>query len=225
MESDKARILEKIKKCLALGKSSNANEAAAALRQAQKLMAKHGITEEELEILGYGQEDVDMPVQANKTLPLYISYFLDLIMHAFGVRAIVGRTVRQSDASYTISYLGARGRVMMAAYAHTVCWRSMTTSWTAFLAENPWLRGQRGSRTGFYLGWIEEVKSKVEEIGFTDEDQRRTDIMLEKAGRKLVKTKTVGMRVGISAERAGTEAGKSFSIHRPMNAERKRIGN
>ena len=35
---DKQKIIDKIKKCMALGNSSNANEAAAALRQAQKMM-------------------------------------------------------------------------------------------------------------------------------------------------------------------------------------------
>lgn len=39
------QILEKIRKCMALSKSSNEHEAAAALRQAYKLMAQHGITE------------------------------------------------------------------------------------------------------------------------------------------------------------------------------------
>ena len=37
------QLLEKIKKCLALSKSSNEYEAAAALQMAQKLMAQHGI--------------------------------------------------------------------------------------------------------------------------------------------------------------------------------------
>lgn len=45
---DKSKALDKIKKCLALSKSSNPHEAAAALRQAQKLMHAHDITEREL---------------------------------------------------------------------------------------------------------------------------------------------------------------------------------
>lgn len=39
-EIDKARELEKIKKCLALSQSSNAHEAESELRQARKLMDK-----------------------------------------------------------------------------------------------------------------------------------------------------------------------------------------
>ena len=39
------RIIDKVKKCIALSKSDNPHEAAAALRQAQALMRKHGIDE------------------------------------------------------------------------------------------------------------------------------------------------------------------------------------
>lgn len=39
------KIIDKIKKCMALAKSSNEHEAAAALRQAQKLMQAHGISD------------------------------------------------------------------------------------------------------------------------------------------------------------------------------------
>ena len=38
------KILDKIKKCLVLASSANEHEAAAALRQAQKLMEAHGIS-------------------------------------------------------------------------------------------------------------------------------------------------------------------------------------
>lgn len=43
--SNNAKILDKIKKCLALSTSSNEHEAAAALRQARKLMEAHDITD------------------------------------------------------------------------------------------------------------------------------------------------------------------------------------
>lgn len=43
--NDRSKILDKIKKCLALSASSNEHEAEAALRQARKLMEAHGITD------------------------------------------------------------------------------------------------------------------------------------------------------------------------------------
>lgn len=42
------KILDKIKKCLALATSANEHEAAAALRQAQKLMQAHGLTDQDV---------------------------------------------------------------------------------------------------------------------------------------------------------------------------------
>lgn len=44
MKTEQDKILGKIKKCLRLAASSNANEAATAMRQAQSLMAQHSIT-------------------------------------------------------------------------------------------------------------------------------------------------------------------------------------
>lgn len=42
---DKAKVLEKIKKCLALSKSANEHEAAQALKQMQALMREYGISD------------------------------------------------------------------------------------------------------------------------------------------------------------------------------------
>ena len=44
------KVLEKIKKCLRLAKSSNPHEAAAAMRQAQKLMEKYNLTERDVDL-------------------------------------------------------------------------------------------------------------------------------------------------------------------------------
>ena len=42
------KIIDKIKKCLALASSANEHEAAVALRQAQKLMEQHGVTDQDM---------------------------------------------------------------------------------------------------------------------------------------------------------------------------------
>lgn len=47
--SDNAKIMDKIKKCLALSTSANEHEAASALRQARKLMEAYGITGEDVQ--------------------------------------------------------------------------------------------------------------------------------------------------------------------------------
>lgn len=47
--SERDKIIDKVKKCMALAQSSSEHEAAAALRQAQKLMQAHGITDLDIE--------------------------------------------------------------------------------------------------------------------------------------------------------------------------------
>lgn len=49
-KAHRAKILSRIRKCLALAQSSEPHEAAAALRQAQKLMAQHGIDAVDIEL-------------------------------------------------------------------------------------------------------------------------------------------------------------------------------
>lgn len=55
---NKAAIIEKIKKCLALARSANEHEAAAAMRQAQKLMQAHGVTDLDVELADVTQINV-----------------------------------------------------------------------------------------------------------------------------------------------------------------------
>ena len=47
--NDRKKILDKIRKAMALSKSANEHEAAAALRQAHKLMELHGITNADID--------------------------------------------------------------------------------------------------------------------------------------------------------------------------------
>ena len=53
-ESKLERVIRKIKRCLALSKSSNENEAATAMRQAQALMREYRLTEMEVHLSDVG---------------------------------------------------------------------------------------------------------------------------------------------------------------------------
>lgn len=100
---DRARILAKIQKCFALSKSSNAGEAANALRQAQKMIEMHDVGDAELGAVGYGDEKVSVPIQANVAVPASLGALITLIKRAFGVNAVVEREMRVSDYSFGIS--------------------------------------------------------------------------------------------------------------------------
>ena len=66
---DKDDILRKIEKCLALAKSSEPAEAAAALRQAQALMREHGVSQLEAQAIGARECSVKAAARRAGTKP------------------------------------------------------------------------------------------------------------------------------------------------------------
>ncbi len=222
---EQKKIFEKIQKCLNLGTSTNSHEAAAALRQAQKLMSMHGISEADLSLAGYSDKTVECPIQANiKKIPLHLNRFLNLIESAFGVKAIIGANIRISDASYRIRYFGPTHRVEMAAYAHTVMFRAMNSAWAKFLAAHPNVRGHRGARMSFMLGWISAIDEKVTAIGFPENEVAATDLAIKNFyGKELDVSKSSGTKWFGAIGRAGADAAASFEINRPMGQNFKQL--
>ena len=56
---DKEKILDKIKKCLALGQSENEHEAAQALKQAQALMEKYEVNAVDIALSEVSEQKAD----------------------------------------------------------------------------------------------------------------------------------------------------------------------
>lgn len=221
---DKAKIIDKIKKCMALGQSPNANEAATALRQAQKMMAAHGLTEEDIEGSAYSNEAVECPIQTGKKVPIHLTEFIGLIKRAFQVQPVIEKNVRVSDESYRIRYFGPTERVVMAAYAHVVIFRAMEAAWRAQLEAKPSWKGVRGARLSFMVGWLREIKSKVEEIGWPEGEKERTEIIKnEFYSRELTLTKPRAFSQYGTLAADGRAAASDFNIHRPMNQSSQKV--
>lgn len=215
---DKNKVIDKIKKCMALGNSSNANEAAAALRQAQKMMNMHGLTEDDIEGSNYKNETVECPIQINKKVPIHLNKFVGIIMKAFQVKAVVESNIRISDASYRIRYFGPNHRVTMAAYAHVVIFRAMESAWREQLKNEPRWKGIRGARLSFMVGWLEEISSKVDRIGWPEgEEEQTTAIQNKFYGQEIepVGTRSYSLYGGVHGK--GRAAAADFNINRPMD--------
>ena len=226
MAIDKNKIVEKIKKCLALGKSSNVNEAAAALRQAQKLMAAWNVTDSDLAGAGYGFEAVDLPVQVNKkAVPIQILILNDLIRKAFGVRPVISYSQRQSDLSYQIKIFGPDHRTPMAAYACTVVYRACNGAWMTYLRENSHVRGQRGARATFMVEWLAAVRDTVMECGFSDEEEIGTEVAIQSVygSKGLKKCGPSNIAFNHETADAGRDAASAFQLNRPMDTNRDKL--
>jgi len=217
---DRAKVMDKIQKCMNLSKSSNEHEAAAALRQAQKLMAAFDITERELGAMGYTSETVNTTIQAGAKIPIVLNAITCLVMHAFGVKAVYGRTVRVSCANFDVTYFGPEHRVALATHVHVVVQRAVDAAWKRYQNDNPGIVGVVGGRAGFVAGWISTVRETVERFALTPEEKAGTELaQLNEYGRSLSNSKPNKMRVCGSAMDGGAEAGASFRLHTPMTGK------
>ena len=116
--SDRDRILEKIKKCLALANSQNEHEAAAALRQARALMDAHDVSDAEMLAIGVGEERA--PSGGTETPAHWESTLAARIAHMFGCRLLHCR-VGWDAAEW--AFIGVSPQPEVARYAFEVLFR------------------------------------------------------------------------------------------------------
>lgn len=235
----KDKALEKIRKCLALSKSANEHEAAAALRQAQKMMSMHGFTDDDVGLIEFLSAqvitDYEFPQGKLKIrdgipyidapTPRIIQSVVSVITHAMGVTACSEPQEKGNTTFIAIRYFGVRNRVIMAEHAHQVVYRAVGRAWQAYLEQNPQFKGRSGARAGFYFGWCSAVANKVEELVVSQHDRDKTKEKVAKHyGKKIDNAETSKRKVYSETLAAGVEASDEFEIRRPIDQSKMRIG-
>lgn len=157
------KILRKIKRCLALARSSNANEAATALRQAQALMEKHGVTREDV-----AASDVDSYVagaaSAGKMPPAHTAMLANMVAIAFGVELIYQRRYSGEKLEGVFEFYGIDSTPEIAGYAFEVLARQLKKDRNAYVTSlNKRLKRATKIRRGdlYAQGWVQAVRHKV----------------------------------------------------------------
>ncbi len=117
--TDQDKILDKIKKCMALSSSSNEHEAAIALRQAQKLMELHGISD--IHVKAAQAEEKLAKAGARHRPAGWENTLAQNIATAFGCQLLFHRNW---DAGHW-SYIGCGPAPEIAQYAFTVLLRQI----------------------------------------------------------------------------------------------------
>ena len=191
--------------------SSNAHEAAAGIRQAQKLMALHEVTERELGLLSYCCKVVSTNVRPGKVLPHGLTRLSLLICHAFGVRCLA-----MKEAYVSIHYYGPESRLELAAHAHHVVQKAMWKAWEEELACQPEFKGVYGAKAGFCTGWLHSVRNNVPLFaGDAEELARAEQLMLDK-NTTIDEPKQNNQKVCSETLKAGQEAGLNFQFCLPL---------
>ncbi len=124
-------ILERIKKLMALSQSSNPNEAAVALSRAQKLMAEHQISSQDLSVSDFDESSVDtLKGLADMKIMGILS---SMVARAFGLEVFIsGDGSRITSATF----IGPKDRLQSGCYVYTIISRQATIVKKQFMAEN-----------------------------------------------------------------------------------------
>lgn len=219
------QALSKIKKCLALAKSSNPHEAANAMRQAQKLMAAHHVTELDASISDVSESAT--PAQHCVVTPWEnaLSHF---IAKAFGcshhtrlkhVRTAGNNVTRKRE--YVFVGMGATPQV--ASYAYNVLARQCARDRMAHIrsqSKNCKAITKTARGDEYALGWVYGVRGLVDTFAGNENDQDLIKKYVASRYPDMGTTKTIdrtkGRNIGISNRYLGMKAGENAQLNRAM---------
>lgn len=167
--SERDKIIDKIKKCLALSASSNEHEAEAALRQARKLMEMHGVSE--LDVQAAEAEERRTKAGADRHPANWETALASKIGDAFGCRVIfasswkggewcyIGCGASPEVAQYAFDVLLRQARRARAEHIKTRLNRCKTATKTrrADLFNEGWVRSVVSTITAFAGGEQQDV--------------------------------------------------------------------
>ena len=169
------RALEKIKKCLRLAQSDNPNEAAAGLRQAQKLMEKHGLTHSDLQLSEVQSQRVKSGSAKNP--PVWIWKLMHTIASAFAVEHY-NYSERSAETGYrwqcSAQFIGIGSAPEVASYAFSVLVRQLRKDRQSFLTSLPRYRSKSDKTRQadlFAEAWVEAVQEKIVAMAMKPEEK------------------------------------------------------
>ncbi len=214
------RVLDKIRKCLALSKSDNANEAATALRQAEALMKAHGITDADLELSTISQHSATCSTAAKPAQ--YLVSLAAVIGEAFGVTPVLTSTFTGSR----VEFIGPTPQPEIASYAYEVLRKQVVDARTDHIkSQNKRLKRSTKTRRGdlFAMAWVSAVDDMVSQFAQPQSEKVQALVQQYKAKTYGKLSETQGraarsQRRDQSSALAGLIAGRNAQLHQGMNA-------
>jgi hypothetical protein len=226
--------LKKIKKCLALSRSANEHEAAAALRHAQKLMQAFSLAEEDISLADVTEVRVKARSTAANRWELALVH---LVADAFGCETFGSlKGAYNTAGSFTRTrhwvFVGIDTAPEVAGFAAEVLIRQCATARLAHIAKQPKnckpiTKTARGD--AFAVGWVAGVAAKVEAFAQSGKNETLLLAYMQREHPDLadgkVRDTTKARRVDHGHIAAGYRAGKAAELHRGVggNEERKAI--
>ena len=216
------QALQKIKKCLALGRAAGEHEAAAAMRQAQKLMEQFNLRERDVSMADVSEVKVRASSTAANVWELNL---VNLIAEAFGCETFGQITGKFNDAGNYVRarhwvFVGIDSAPTVAGYACEVLVRQCVKGRLAHIGKQPRnckpiTKTARGD--AFALGWVFSVRDMVERFAQPASDKTLLLAYIEanhgelKTGKARDTSKARKTDIGLFI--AGHRAGEKAELH------------
>lgn len=214
-------LLAKIRKCLALAKSSNEHEAAAALAKARALMDEHGLSMDDIAMSEIGEARAKG--SATQRPPLWEEALCMTVRHALGCKVVISADLHRI-------YIGPGPTPEIASYAFLVLFRQLKAARQEYIRLHlkrcrPGRKRQRADI--FCEAWATAVYSKVKALMPAVPAHEATDRYIERRFDSLVaidsrRASQKGGRLDMDYWR-GHDAGHSVNLSQGVGASADRL--
>lgn len=215
--------IKKIKKCLALAASPNAHEAAAAMRQAQKLMNEHGLNETDLSLADVSEHK--SAARHNVAVPWEVA-LSELVSSAFGcsrfcaTMPLLSRSLSFSRKLHYV-FVGLGAAPELASYTYDVLARQCAKDRSVHIAKQPKAckpitKTARGDE--FAYGWVRGVQALVERFARSERNEALIEQYMAQKHPNMAASKTKdrakGRNVSHNDTMQGIQAGRNAKLDR-----------
>lgn len=228
---NKKTVIEKIKKCLALSKSANQHEAAAALRQAMAFMDKYKIDADDPELLGIAEASILGSGSQKPTV--FETVLANSIAKMMGCKAILQSQIKvtaqmsfKKECAWT--FIGFDPAPEIASYAFEVLYRQLKKARSIFISENlkrVQIKANKVKRADLFCeGWVIEATKLVSDLNPDKEKMEQIQAYVQQ--KHIVRNSEPtdrNKKTNTNTDRAqndlhaGRQAGKTAKLNNAMN--------
>lgn len=220
MSRDREKLLDKIRKCLRLATSSNEHEAAAAMRQAQKLMAELGVSESDV-LVGEASARAFSSVkpsvwEAGLAGMVADTLGCDIIFSAGAPGWAAGGLRRHGEWCF----IGCNSAETVAQYAFVSLLRQLKKARATYIETQLHRCGPSSKRRradNYCAGWVYAVRSKVEPLVVCERDQQLiAAAVARRSAGTLAPRKSGGSKIDPKDATRGLRDGSAIDLRAPV---------
>lgn len=222
MSTEQQKALDKIKKCLKLAGSSNPNEAATALRQAQALMEKYNVNY--ADVLAADASASISPSTVKKKPLEWECYLARIASEAFSCKLVFSSSPFAKKADW--KFIGVGSMPELAAYAFSVLLRQVKRDRTEYIKTKLGrcgLANKTKRADVFCNAWVYQAGEKIVAIAPSKEASQAITAYMEKHYGKAGtlnprESKTANSQVNYMDAHAGLAAGRNANLNRGVDS-------